>query len=71
LPHAQHKNYACYAHPYAQLEKFKMTEPEKIFNFIVNKIQFGIGGKMFGARCVKSSNGKTAVFFGKIIWFSN
>jgi len=42
-----------------------MTEPEKKFNSIIKKIQFGIEGKMFGARCIKSSNGKTAVFFWK------
>jgi hypothetical protein len=43
--------------------KSTMTEPENVFNSIIKQLQFGIEGKMFGARCIKSSNGKTAAFF--------
>ncbi len=42
-----------------------MEEAEKIFNIIVEKSAFGIEGKMFGARCIKSSSGKTAAFYWK------
>lgn len=42
-----------------------MTDSEMLFNKIVNKIPNGIKGKMFGAECIKSANGKTAAFFWK------
>lgn len=42
-----------------------MTEPEKIFHQIIKGIPNGIEGKMFGAKCIKSINGKTAAFFWK------
>jgi len=40
-----------------------------MFNLIVEKLQFGIEEKMFGARCIKSSNEEQQHFFGKKIWF--
>ena len=42
-----------------------MNEPEKIFDSIIARISLGIEGKMFGARCIKSPNGKTAAFYWK------
>jgi len=40
-----------------------MTEPEKLFHQIIEGLPNGIEGKMFGAKCIKSTNGKTAAFF--------
>ena len=40
-----------------------MSEPEKIFNTIIKNIPNGSEGKMFGAKSIKSKNGKTAAFF--------
>ncbi len=40
-----------------------MTEPEKIFLQIIDELPNGIEGKMFGAKSIKSENGKTAAFF--------
>ena len=42
-----------------------MTESETLFNKIINKIPNGVKGRMFGAKCIKSTNGKTAVFLWK------
>ena len=42
-----------------------MTKFEILFNTIITNILSGVKGKMFGADCVKSSNGKTAAFFWK------
>lgn len=42
-----------------------MTEPEKIFHQIIADLSNGAEGKMFGAKSIKSENGKTAAFFGK------
>jgi len=40
-----------------------MTESEKLFHQIIKKLPNGIEGKMFGAKCIKSTNGKIAAFF--------
>ena len=40
-----------------------MTEPENLFHQIIKGLPNGIEGKMFGAKCIKSPNGKTAAFF--------
>ncbi len=40
-----------------------MTEPEKLFNQIIRGLPNGIEGKMVGAKCIKSLNGKTAAFY--------
>ena len=40
-----------------------MTEPEKIFHQIIADLPNGTEGKMFGAKSIKSENGKTAAFF--------
>ena len=40
-----------------------MTESEKLFLQIIKELPNGIEGKMFGAKCIKSSKGKTAAFF--------
>jgi len=42
-----------------------MTEPENIFDQIILDLPNGIEGKMFGAKSIKSENGKTAAFFWK------
>ena len=42
-----------------------MTEQEKIFQQIIEDLPNGIEGKMFGAKSIKSENGKTAAFFWK------
>ena len=42
-----------------------MTEPEKIFEQIITDLPNGFKGKMFGAKSIKSGNGKTAAFFWK------
>lgn len=42
-----------------------MTESEILFNKIINEIANGVKGKMFGAACIKSTNGKIAAFFWK------
>ncbi|MBL4624398.1 MAG: hypothetical protein JKY42_04575 [Flavobacteriales bacterium] len=42
-----------------------MNDPEKIFHEIINHLGNGSEGKMFGAKCIKSTNGKTAAFFWK------
>ncbi len=42
-----------------------MTESEKLFHLIIVEIPDSIEGKMFGAKCIKSINGKTAAFFWK------
>lgn len=42
-----------------------MTEFEVLFNNIISEIPNGVKGKMFGADCIKSTNGKTAAFFWK------
>lgn len=42
-----------------------MTESEKIFHQIVDAIPNGTAGKMFGAKCIKLPNGRTAAFFWK------
>jgi len=42
-----------------------MTEPEKIFHQIIVDLPNGTEGKMFGAKSIKSKNGKTAAFFWK------
>ena len=40
-----------------------MNEPEKQFHQIIKGLTNGVEGKMFGAKCIKSINGKTAAFF--------
>jgi len=42
-----------------------MTESEKLFHQISSGIPNSVEGKMFGAKCIKSTNGKTAAFFWK------
>jgi hypothetical protein len=39
-----------------------MNESEYMFTQIVKGLPNGIEGKMFGAKCIKSTNGKTAAF---------
>jgi len=39
-----------------------MTESEKLFHQIIKRLSNGVEGKMFGAKCIKSTNGKTAAF---------
>lgn len=48
-----------------------MTGFENLFHIIINEISNGVKGKMFGVECIKSTNGKTAAFSGKKIWFLN
>ena len=40
-----------------------MTESEKLFLQIIKELPNGIEGKMFGAKSIKSTKGKTAAFF--------
>ena len=40
-----------------------MTESEKLFLQIIKELPNGIERKMFGAKCIKSTKGKTAAFF--------
>jgi len=40
-----------------------MTEPENCFHEIIKKLPNGAEGKMFGAKCLKAANGKTAALF--------
>lgn len=42
-----------------------MTDTEILFNKIANEVPNGVKGKMFGAECIKSINGKTAAFYWK------
>jgi hypothetical protein len=42
-----------------------MTVSEKLFHAISKETSNGVEGKMFGAKCIKSRNGKTAAFFWK------
>ena len=42
-----------------------MTESEKLFHQIIKELPGGIEGKMFGAKCIKSTNGKTAAIYWK------
>jgi len=42
-----------------------MTESEKLFQIIIKELPSGIEGKMFGAKCIKSTNGKTAAIYLK------
>lgn len=42
-----------------------MTKSEKIFRQIITDLPNGSEGKMFGAKSIKSENGKTAAFFWK------
>ena len=42
-----------------------MTESEKMFCRVIKELPHAIEGKMFGAKSIKSSNGKTAAFFWK------
>ena len=42
-----------------------MTNPEKTFYNIIKESRNGTEGKMFGAKCIKSINGKTAAFYWK------
>ena len=44
-----------------------MTKSERLFLQIIKEFSNGIEGKMFGAKCIKSINGKTAVF----LWQEN
>lgn len=40
-----------------------MTESEKLFHNIIKGLSNGIEGKIFGAKCIKSTKGKTAAFY--------
>ena len=40
-----------------------MTKSEKLFHQIIRKLENGFEGKLFGAKCIKSINGKTATFY--------
>ena len=40
-----------------------MTKSEKLFLQIIEGLSNGIEGRMFGAKCIKSTKGKTAAFF--------
>jgi hypothetical protein len=42
-----------------------MKEPDNTFYKIIKEIPNGVKGKMFGAECIKSINGKTAAFYWK------
>lgn len=42
-----------------------MTEAEALFHNIVNEVPEVVEGKMFGALCLKSFNGKAAAIFWK------
>ena len=42
-----------------------MTKPEDLFHQIAKEIPDSIEGKMFGALCIKASNGKAGVMFQK------
>lgn len=44
-----------------------MTEPEKIFQQIIEDLLNGTEGKMFGAKSIKLENGKQQLFFGREI----
>ena len=44
-----------------------MTKSEELFHQIVNQVPDAIEGKMFGASCIKSINGKAVV----ILWKDN
>lgn len=44
-----------------------MTKSEELFNQIVNQVPDAIEGKMFGASCIKSINGKVVA----ILWKDN
>jgi len=44
-----------------------MTKSEELFNQIVNQVPDAIEGKMFGASCIKSINGKAVA----ILWKDN
>ena len=40
-----------------------MAKSENLFHLIIKENPNGIVGKMFGAKCIKSINGKTAAYF--------
>ena len=40
-----------------------MTKSEKLFHQIIRNLENGFEGKLFGAKCIKSINGKTAAFY--------
>ena len=40
-----------------------MGKPEKLFLQIIKNLSNGVEGKMFGAKCIKSVNDKTAAFY--------
>lgn len=42
-----------------------MTDPKELFHEIAKEIPEAIEGKMFGALCIKSKNGKAAAIFWK------
>ena len=42
-----------------------MNESENMFDQIIKRLPTATEGKMFGARCIKSSNRKTAAFIWK------
>ena len=40
-----------------------MTKSEKLFHQIIRNLENGFEGKLFGAKCIKAINGKTAAFY--------
>jgi len=42
-----------------------MADSEKIFHKIITQLPNGIEGNFFAAKCIKSTNGKTAAFLWK------
>lgn len=40
-----------------------MTKPKDVFHQVINGLTNGVEGIMFGAKCIKSTNGKAAVFY--------
>ncbi len=42
-----------------------LAEPWELFHKIINDVPGAIEGKLFGAPCIKSTNGKAAAIFWK------
>ena len=44
-------------------EKLDMPEPQELFHIIARDLPNAVEGKLFGALCIKSINGKAAAIF--------
>ena len=42
-----------------------MAKPEELFHQIIHNLPDAVEGKMFGASCIKSNNGKVVAIFWK------